>query len=196
MNRRNFFLYSSVGAITGSTVLTTGCWFSSNLFTSITKYVGVGLQGFSAIVGILEGAGIINPVAGTAIFALINLVKAGFADLQTAVNNYNAAPAEQKQTLLGKISVAVATLEQSLQEFWSDLQIPNPGLATVIEGLLGVILSTLAGWSSGLPAPVGVQKRALAKAIVVTPKKRSPSQFKKDFNAIIVQGAYGQYTVN
>jgi len=197
-SRRNFLSYSGALAIAGGTVMNTGCWnpFSPDVLAQITKYVAVGLQAFSAVVGIATSAGVINPVEGDVIFGVINLVKAGFADLQTAVSNYNAAPADQKQTLLGKVATAVAVLEGSIQEFWNDLHIPNPTLSAVIEGLLGVILSTLAGWGSLLPSVVGYQKKALPKAIVVTPKKRSPKEFKKDFNAIIVQGAYGQYLVN
>lgn len=195
MNRRNFLSYSGGAlAVVGGTVMNTGCWFSQSVFDSIIKYVGVGLQAFNAVVSLLTGAGVINPIEGSAILGLINLVKAGFADLQTAVNNYNNAPATDKQTLLGKIATALAVLEGSIQQFWNDLQLPNAGLAGIIEGLLGIILSTLSGFASSLPT-VSVSKKALARQIVVPAKKRTPKQFKKDFNTVLVQGGYAQYQV-
>lgn len=199
LSRRNFFTYGGGAlAIAGGTMMNTACWFSQNVFDSIIKYVGVGLQAFTAVVSLLSGSGVINPVEGSAILVIINLVKAGFADLQTAVTNYENAPAADKQTLLGKISTALAVLEGTIQQFWNDVQLPNASLAAVVEGLLGIILSTLSAFASQLPAPaVGtVPKKALAKLIVVPAKKRTPKQFKKDFNAVLVQGGYAQYQVN
>lgn len=198
MNRRKFFTYSGAGtlAIAGGSIMNTGCWLTGNVFNSIMGYISVGLQAFSAVTQLLTGSGVITATEGTAIATVINLVKVGFADLQTAVANYENAPAAQKATLMGKVSTALADLEGVIQQFWNDLQIPDVKLANLIQGLLGIILSTLSGFATQLPAPAGVKARVLAKTIVVPPQKRSQKQFKKDFNQILKENGYSQYEVN
>jgi hypothetical protein len=165
-------------------------WLQS-LYQDILKYVPVALQAFGSILSLLAGAGVIPVPAGTVIAGIIAIVKAAFADLQTDVTNYENAPAAQKSTLLGKISTALAVVEGNLQEFWSDLQIPDPQLAETVEGLIGVILSALAGFATQLPTPTPtpaltavLKKRAtLPKLIAVPAKKYSVKGFKAAYNA-------------
>src|ERR1017187_2283776 len=64
------------------------CSFSS-VYAEIKAYVPVGLQAFTSILSILASVGIIPPGVGTLIGTLVTLVKAGFADLLTAVTDYN-----------------------------------------------------------------------------------------------------------
>lgn len=212
MNRRNFLFNSgkalTVTALASVVSITTACptWLM-NLYADIMKYVPVGLAAFNAILNILTGAGVIPPGAGTAVEAIANLVKVAFADLQAAITQYQNAPAADKATLLGEISVALATVEANLQAFWSNLNIPDVNLANIIEGLLGVILGTLAAFAAQLPAPpaapdtnsklgVARSRRAnLQKLIRVTAKKRTVKQFKADFNIRLTEGGYGKNVI-
>src|SRR5271157_4940360 len=100
-----------------SNVLTqTACVFG-DVYSKIVAYVTVGLQAFQSVIDLLAGAGVINPGEGTLIDAAIALVKATFADIQTAVAAYEAAPSSQKQTLAGKISTAISVAEAQIQQF-------------------------------------------------------------------------------
>ena len=173
--------------------LETACPAFGSVFSSILKYVGTGLQAFQTVLDLLSGLGIINIGAMPAIDALIALVKSGFADLQIAVSDYENAPAASKQTLLGKISTAIAALMSTIQQFWSDLNIPDPKLAETIKGLLGLILSTLSGFLTQLPAPAAGSVRVTAKQIPVHAEKKSMGEFKKEFNNILDQQGYGKY---
>src|SRR5258708_1487047 len=96
VTRRGFAGYIMRGfaaiAIAGSTIGLTGC----GVFNEILAYVGVGLQAFQAVVDLLAGFGVLPIGTGGALDGIIALIKAGFADLQTAVNQYEAAPASQK----------------------------------------------------------------------------------------------------
>lgn len=207
MDRRRFGVMVAKGfgvaGISSLVSVTAACpaWVG-NVYSSILKYIPVGLQAFVSIIGILSGAGVIPLGTGAAIDAIIALVKAAFADVQVDITNYENAPAAEKATLLGKISTALAILESNLQQFWNDLSIPDAKLSALIQGLLGVILSTLAAFSSQLPAPVAtpqleeMQKKraALSKTITVAPQKMSVKQFKKMFNEKL--GAeYAQFAI-
>ena len=159
----------------------TACWLSGSVFASIMTYVGIGLTAFQAVVSLLD------PPLALALAGTIALVKAGFADLQLAVQDYNNAPAADKTTLKNRIAVVLQDLQFEIQKFWSNLNLPGP-LGTLVEGLLNIILSTLAGFAGQLPAPItppaSVEKmKALAKTITVTPQVRNKSQFESDFNA-------------
>jgi len=200
MNRRKFFRLSalgSLGVMAASTVFSTACFISGSVFNQILAYVGLGLRAFQSILDILSGAGVIPAGGAGAIDAVVNLVKSGFADLQIAVENYQNAPADQKNTLLQKVSTVLAVLEANLQQFWADLNIPDQALGTLIKGLLGIILATLGGFATQLPAPQStpqIEKAKKLKNIIMVPaQKRTPKQFKNDFNAKLQQ-AGGDYT--
>lgn len=184
LNRRGFFKFSSLSVLAvaiSSTVVNTGCWLTGSVYKQILAYINVGLQAFQAVVNLLD------PTIAPAVNTAIALVKAAFVDLQTAVDAYEAAPASDKSTLLGKVSTMLSVLEASIQQFWNDLKIPDGTLANTIQGLLGIILSVLAGFATQLPAPAPTPQAARVKAlpniISVTPQKLSTSQFKKEFNA-------------
>jgi hypothetical protein len=191
--RRVFFKQAALAsAAIGSLASSTACWLTGSVFTQILSYINVGLQAFQAVVNLLA------PSAAVAVTAAITLVKAGFADLVTAVDAYEAAPAADKATLLQKVSTVLSILEASIQQFWNDLKLPSGSLATTISGLLGIILSVLAGFATQLPAPAPTPATTKAKAlpnlIPVTPQKMSVSQFKKAFNSKMT--ASGQTPVN
>jgi len=121
--------------------------------------------------------------------AIVTAVKAGFADLETVVNQYEAAAAADKATLLGKISTVLSIVISDIQNFWNNLNIPNPAIGAIVEGILGIILSVLKGFLGALPAPAPTPAtaRVFAKVINTPARKMSKSQFEAEVNAILTQ---------
>ena len=194
-DRRTFGKVLSVGGLSlsmGSFLGMTGC----NVYDNIAKYVAVGLQSFQSVIDLLTGAGVINTGTGSTIDTLIALVKAAFADISAAVAAYESAPADQKQTFAQKVALAITIAEAQIQQFWNDLNIPDPKLASLIQGLLGIILSTLSGFLTQLPAPppssIAVRAKALPKQIPFTVKRRTVREFKSDFNNLLVQNGHAK----
>jgi hypothetical protein len=201
MERRRFVkLCGALCAVCSPLFTLAGCSFSS-VYADILAYVPAALSAFSVVLSILSAAGITL----CAICAgLVNTVKAAFADLQTAITLYDDAPQSGKTTLLGKISTALLVAEEVLQEFWSNLDIPDSGIAGTIEGIIQIILETLMGFQSAIPAPPAVttesaaalhRRQSLAKTIRYTPTRRSLKQFKSAINAFLVTKGYSQYSI-
>jgi len=190
LTRRGFVIGS--GTVVATLPLA-GCPSFSTIELDIEKYVPVGLQTFSSILGVLSEVGIvINPVLGLAITG----VKAGFADLQVAIKNYESAPAADKTTLTGKIATALGDAEGMLQQFWNDLSIPDQKDETLIQSLLGVIVSVLSGFSAQFPAVKSVTALKPGKKVIpVTPKIVSVKQFKKNFNQVLIEAHKEKYAV-
>jgi hypothetical protein len=188
-NKRFSGILVSIAAA-GSALQTTAC----NAFDNIVRWVGVGIAAFTSIVHLLAGAGIVNTIEGTAITVILGLVKTGLNDVQVAIAEYDNAPAANKQTLKGKIATALQAVIDTLQKFWNDLSIPDAQFANLVQGLLGVMLAALAGFMVGLPAPVTARK-SFAKMVGVVPKKQSSAAFVKEFNGLLAQGGYSQYSI-
>jgi hypothetical protein len=175
----------------GPSLLSTGCGTS---FATILSWIDTGLAAFQAVVDLLVGQGILMVTAGSAIDLVIKAVKAAIADIGTAVSNYNAAPAASKASLVGKISTALVVAQNLIAQFWNDLSIPDTKLASTVAGLLGLIVSTLAGFMSLLPpTPAPAALRTFPKTLTVTPQKRSVPQFKSAFNGILDANGFSQY---
>jgi len=199
MNRRKFAGLSAISLLSMPVMLNTvACTFGS-VFSEMLKYIGVGLQGFQAVVDLLAGAGVIPVGSGTGIDLLISLVKAAFADLNAAITAYQAAPSASKASYLGKLSTVLSVLQANIQQFWNDLKIPDAKMASTVQGLLGIILSTLAGFSESLPTPAptpsALKAASLPNRLSVAPQKRTPSQFKKAFNQELATSGYTQYLI-
>jgi hypothetical protein len=195
MNRFKFITTNVIGVLGLSALsfLTDGC---SAIYGQIAAYVGVGISAFQSVVNILAGAGIITLPEGTAIAAILALVKVGMSDVSAAVAAYEAAPAANKLTLAGKISTALSVVQGEVQQFWSDVVIPDAKMASTISGLLGLIISTIAGFVTALPAlAVAAPKVVFNKTMPVAPKRISASQFRKEFNAILASGGYSEHAI-
>lgn len=193
MHRREFVKRAGIGmaalSVAGSSAILAGC---GNIYATILAYTTAGLQAFQSVVDLLEGAGIINPAEGTAISLAVAAVKAAFADIQTAVAAYDAAPAADKLTLGGKIATAIQIAEAQIQQFWNDLHIPGGGLISLVKGLLGIILSTLTAFLPQLPKPAGTasivrRSASLGDRISYTPQKRTVKQFRHEINELLEQ---------
>lgn len=190
-NRRSFLKLCSSGTLAIGLGITSMALSCASIFADILKYVPVALQAFTAILDILSGGGIAIG-ADAAITMAINLVKAGFADLQVFVQQYDSAPAADKSTLAGKIATGINLVIGDIQAFWVSLKLPDSDLAAIVQGLLAIILSTLEGFLPSLPAPVSAAALTvhIGKAIAYTPQKRSVKQFRKDFNAQLAKSGY------
>jgi hypothetical protein len=194
MNRRTWFKTSGSGVaallISGSgSLLLSGC----NVIASIKAYIPVGIAAFSGVVSLLSGLGIIPPGTGTVIALLVGLVKSGFADLMAAIDQYNAAPAADKATLLAKVSLILSDVSRNIGKFFSDLTINDTTVLTLVTGLVQLILSTLAGFAAQLPpapTPVALTAKVSGHPITITPKILSRSAFVKQFNQIVTAGGH------
>jgi hypothetical protein len=170
----------------GSLVVTTGCGIVADLL----KYIPVALQAITGIVSVLTGGGIaLSPLVNE----IIRDAQAAFANLSADITAYENAPAVDKTTFLGKVSTALAIAEGNIQQFWAALNIPDAVIATVVAGVLGVIVSTLSYFASQLPTPapspalaaMQAKRGAIpgSKLLNVPAKKRSLKQFKSDLNS-------------
>ena len=195
MVRRGFLKLTGLAAVAAAVPFQVACSLK-DVYKQVAAYVPVALQAFASVISILSGAGVISAPISVLIDAAIALVKVGFADLLKAVSDYEAAEASAKPGLIGAISSALLVAEQDIQAFWNDLAIPDVQLAQLIEGLLGVITTTLAGFAAALPTTTtSVAMKTYPRMIKGAPKRRSVGDFRKDFNAILSQYGKGQYAI-
>lgn len=196
--RRSFAKYAGILGLGSMVTFTTACpaWLTT-VWNDIKEFAPSILSAVATVLTILTGAGVLGlPLAAT-ISNIIALISKAIADIQTAVNNYQSAPADQKTTVIGVVVTAMVDAEAYIQQFWNDLTIPDPALATTIHNLLGVIVSTLQGYIDSLgvkptQTPATLRRANLPKLIQVPAKRRSLSQFKTAFNGYL-DSTYAQH---
>jgi hypothetical protein len=162
----------------GSSAMLGGCSAVSDL----EAWIPVALSAVSSIVKLL------GPVIPAPVATIITLIQAGFSALLTAIQNYKSGGG-----LLSDISAAIAAIESSFQQFFASLNVPS-GLLSLIEGLAGVILSTIEAFAAEIspsPAPA-VAARLSYTTVQVAPVKRSVKTFKRDFNQICKQYGHAE----
>jgi hypothetical protein len=121
------------------------------------------------------------PAGGSALLAN---VKAALADLSGAIQQYDAAPASDKATLLAKVDLFLNAFTTNFQGFISQV-LPGAGaIVALIEGLASLILSTIAGIRGGLPNPPAAMRTMRIGSMQVVPKAMDAKQFKAAFNAL------------
>lgn len=184
--RRQFGKTVAVGTLGVGIGITTMGVSCDTVFQDIENYVPIGLAAFQEVISL------INPTEAALLAPIIQIVKAGFADLESDITQYINAPATSKSTLLGKIETAVSIVIGNLNQFWSDLKLPDGNLATTIIGVLQVVISTLAAFLPliGIPA---LAKSTAPNAIPVLPrtkKQLQKAQVKADINAAFSHGGY------
>jgi hypothetical protein len=175
--------YGGLGIGIGMTTMGVSC---NTVFQDIEAYVPIGLAAFNEILTL------VNPAEAAALAPIIGLVKAAFADLSSDITQYINAPAADKATLLGKVTTAINIVIANLNKFWSDLNLPNSGLASTIVGVLQIVISTLAAFLPLLGGTVAASARA-GKAIPIVPmnkKQLGKSQVKASINAAFAKGGY------
>jgi hypothetical protein len=187
MNRRNMLQRLTFGfaalLVSGPSLFMAGCTWSS-VESAIAAYVPVGLAAFNGVLMLLSAAGVIPPGTSTAIGALVVLIKAGFADLLAAVQEYQNAPAAQKVTFKEKIAELLTVLGDNIQKFMTDISVSDNKLLQLVTGLVSLILTALAGFSAQLPAPLAGRKKLTVGGKPITPKLISLKDFKRQYNQL------------
>jgi hypothetical protein len=173
-------------ALAGGLGITTMGLSCGSIWSDIENYVPIGIEAFDEVLSLLD------PTLLTAISGIIKDVQAGFTALIGAITNYENAPASTKTTLVGKITTAINALISALQSFWSATNLPDGSLAQTIEGVLQLIISTLAAF---LPLIGGVllATKKLARVIPIIPRTKAQlkqTQFKKDCGTIFTSHGY------
>jgi hypothetical protein len=184
--RRSFV--KTAGLVSG-TALAGGSFLGVSTCTTIEQdilnYVPVALSSFDEILTL------INPAEAAALAVIISAVKVAFADVQAAVITWENAPSANKATLACKLVLALQIAEQTLQQFFNQLNLPVGSLLDTVEGIIQIVLSTLEAFIPSLncatPPPA---VKAFQKTVAVVAKKRTVSQFKKDINNVLVQHKY------
>lgn len=188
-SRRDFVKRAAmfVGALSasGSTMFLTAC---ANVENSL-------LEAFQSILSILSAAGLVP--GGSLVTAAINAV---ISELQA----YEAAPANDKTSIGQDLSLAIQLAQARLQTWFAALNLTGP-LAIVIESLVSVLLSTLAGLLPTLPSPPTqneeiLRARALPHPIGYKPVppimitrrglKKAYVQFREKFNSVLTAHGY------
>lgn len=194
MNRRSFVKGSSTGllyfVVGGSAIALDGC----SVFTDILNWIPTGLTAIQGIVTIL------GPLIPPQALAVIVVIKAGFADLQAAVAQYNADtnPAD-KATLLAKIRTFLGDITNNFQSFLNALNLGNNPIINIVIGLADIVISAIEGFMGQLPspAPVPATLRLGAKVVTITPKfYKNTSDFKKDYNSFAIANGHPEIKIN
>lgn len=155
------------------------CWLQS-VYSSLNKYIPIALLAFDRILDILAEHGVPVPDLTDA----VNAVKAALADIQAAIIAF-----EQKHGEVGAIRAALSVAEERIEDFWRKLKLPNPEVAATIRALLGIILSTLAGFEMKLPgAPV-------SRSVWAAPEARSVQKFRRDFNRTLDEHGESKFAI-
>jgi hypothetical protein len=189
MNRRAFLKVAALFAAASNFIFQVAC----TSVVQIENWISVGLNSLATIVNILKTAGVPIPDGGVIDLA-IKAAQTAFNLIKTAIDKYNAAPADQKKSLLGEIATAISSAEGSVQNFWNSLSLPDAKLSSLIESLLGVIVTTLSGFAATLPT-VQAAMVPSGRRLAVKPIKRDKKKFTKDFNALLVGTPYAQFAV-
>jgi hypothetical protein len=163
-----------------------------NVWTDIETWVPVGIAAFESVVTLVA------PLASPAVTAIAETVKAGFAALAAAVNQYISAPASQKTTFLAKVQLIFEDIATNLQGFLNAVNVgtSNP-IIKIVLGLVNIILSTIAGFVSQIgPATASRVLRLAGQSTTVTPVNRTKKSFKRDFNAACVAAGHPEAEIN
>lgn len=165
-------------AVSGSTMLLTAC---GNVAADI-------LTVFKSILDTLALAGIIPNAT------IVQAVTAALTDVIAATTAYANAPAADKTSLGLKLALAIEEAQAQLQIFWNSSGLTGT-TAVLVQGLLTIILSTLAAILPTLPVPptqsdamrasVGLKNR-----IAYSPKMRDSKQFRHDINQVCKENGY------
>lgn len=195
MDRRQFFEVSSKGVLGTALVravavgsvayLVAGC----NIEQDILDWVKIGGPAIGTILQLLVGAGIIACLTCS---VLANTVVAAISAIGTAVQNWMNAPAANKQTFLGKITTALQAALSAATTFFESVAIPDQKLATLIEGLVSLIVNALSGFIGqlgGTSAAASAKKevKLQAKTIPIVPVVLKASTFKSRFNNLLIE---------
>jgi hypothetical protein len=167
-------------------VLTTGC----SAITDIIHWIPVALVALNSIQNLL------GPILSPVINSTLTPIKTAFSDLLAAAQAYNSDtnPAD-KATNLAKIQTFLNNITTSFQNLITS--IPGGAIASLVLGLVQIILSTIAGFVNELPttpAPAVTMSRMLSingqSIPIIAVKNPTNRGFKKSWNAAVESGGH------
>lgn len=186
LTRRQFGKTAGYGALGVGIGMTTMGLSCDTVFQDIQNYVPIGIAAFNEILTL------ISPTEATSLAPIVATVKASFADLSVAINQYIQAPSTDKASLEGKIVTAINAVINNLNQFWADANLPNSQAAQTIVGVLQIVLSTLAAFLPKVGGAVSL-KKTFAKQIPILPrdmKALKSKQVKADINVMFSSHGY------
>ena len=153
---------------------------STDVWHSIEIWVPTGIAAFEQILNLVA------PLQAPGIDAIAELVKAGFASLSAAVDQYINAPAASKATLAQKIILIFNDITANIQSFINALGASANPIVKIAVALITIIVSTIEGFLSQImpnpPAPASF--KVGRESVVITPVHRDRKGFVADFNEV------------
>jgi hypothetical protein len=177
LTRRKFIGYVGMAAAVGTSLFTAGC----NAITDLKNWIPVALTSVAAIVKLL------GPLVPAPVQATIVLIEDGFSALLTAIQNYQAGT-----SVLSDVTNAISAVETAFASFFQSLSVPST-LLNLIEGLAGIILSTISAFAAQIsPASAITKPQAMlgGRQVTYTPVKRSIGKYRSDWDAMCVQAGH------
>jgi hypothetical protein len=195
MNRRQFAGHLAKGslavAVLGGTLSLEACPGAKTVWDDIKTWLPTGIASFEAIMALVV------PLAAPGINAIAEIVKAAFATLSAAVDQYMNAPADQKATWLGRVETAFKDVTDNIQAFLTALgQSSNPIVKLVLV-IATIILSTISAFLGKIgPTPVAFKLKLGQEEVLVVPVLRDRKKFVADFNAACVSGGHAELQIH
>jgi hypothetical protein len=185
----------------GSTLFVAGC----GVWADIIAYAPVGISAVTSLLNLLGSFGIIPVGTGTAAAALISSITTLWNDVVADVKIYQSEPASA--TLAKKIEDELQSISTQISQFLANLNLGTSAQAQLIQALLSLILTTIAGFISAVAAKSGVPiatAKALSRrkvmlqgtaVLVIEPVYRNRQQFMQEFNATLNGAGQSQFDV-
>lgn len=179
---------AGIAAFTLSAIELEGC-NAANVWNDIKTWLPTGIASFEAIVALFPGAAALIPIAET--------VKAAFAVLSAAVDQYINAPPADKITWLQKVELAFTDVTQNIQAFLTAIgQTGSPAVKLALA-IANIILSTIAAFIGKIgPTPAPATLRAAGQSVTVSPVYRNRKQFVTDFNAACIAEGHPELEIH
>lgn len=189
MNRRQFVgnLTAGAAALAIGSSLTLGGCSAAGVWNDIKTWLPTGIASFEAIMMLVA------PLAAPGIDAIAEMVKAAFAVLSAAVDQYIAAPAAEKQGWLAKVQLAFTDVTQNIQQFLTAVGASANPVVKLVLALATIILSTISAFLGKIgptPATFSLQ------GAVVPPVLRNRKSFVSDFNAACIDGGHPEMVIH
>lgn len=201
LGRRLFGKILFAGFVMANAMRETGCSMA-DVIAELKQWVPLGISAVTSLLNLLGTFGIIPLGAGTIAAGLISNITTIFNDVLADIATWTATPSD---SLLTKISNELQAISGQLSTFIGTLTIGNTKWASLVESLLSLFLSTIAGYVAGIAQKMGAsaatanaQARrkvmmATRPALVVEPVRRKAADFRKEFNKQVEAAGYPQY---
>lgn len=174
-------------AAAGSLIVQAAC-NATDVWHEIEQWVPLGIDGFNSIIALVD------PLMSPAITAITTLIKAGFAVLSGAIDDYINAPAADKSSLIGKVETALTDLSNHFQDFVTAISVSGNPIVTIAVALIKIILDTISGFVQKI-VPTAAhamlhELRAGATVVTINPVLRNRKEFIAVFNSQCVSSGH------